>query len=99
VSGSRGRFFDRDPIFTIKSRIDFTGKTGIRSEHENRSAIFPERFLIAIVIAMKFLKPVSDFTDRTHLKQDKGSQIPSFRGIPGIFTFTLPGPGFIFRII
>ena len=56
VSGSRGRFFNRDPIFFRKSLIDFSGKIGIRSEHENRSAIFPERILIAIVIAIEIWK-------------------------------------------
>jgi len=49
--------FNRDPICRSKSLIDFSMKTGIRLCNENRSAIFPEWFSIAIVIAIVFSKP------------------------------------------
>jgi hypothetical protein len=47
----------RDPVCRSKSQIDFTGKIGIRLRNENRSLIFPERFSIAIVIAIAVSKP------------------------------------------
>jgi len=52
--------FNRDPICSSKSLIDFHMKIGIRSRDENRSAIFPERFSIAIVIAIAVSKPEPD---------------------------------------
>jgi len=48
--------FNRDPICRSKSLIDFPMKIGIRLRNENRSLIFPERFSIAIVIAIAVLK-------------------------------------------
>jgi hypothetical protein len=62
ISGTGpARIFNCDPVSTKKTQIDFVGKTGIRFSHENRSAIFPERFLIAIVIAIAISKSGSDF--------------------------------------
>jgi hypothetical protein len=49
--------FNRDPICRSKSLIYFSMKIGIRLCNENRSAIFPEWFTIAIVIAIAFSKP------------------------------------------
>jgi len=49
--------FNRDPICRSKSQIDFIAKIGIRLRNENRSLIFPERFSIAIVIAIAVSKP------------------------------------------
>ena len=40
--------------------IDFTGRTGIRFCDQNRIAIYPERFSIAIMIAIAFSKSGSD---------------------------------------
>jgi hypothetical protein len=44
-----------------KSLIDFHMKIGIRLRNENRSLIFPERFLIAIMIAIAVSKLGSDY--------------------------------------
>ena len=41
-------------------RIDFTGKTGIRFCAQNRIAIDPDWFLIAIMVAFAFSKSGSD---------------------------------------
>jgi hypothetical protein len=52
--------FDRDPICRLKSQVDFPVKIGIRLRNENRLLIFPERFSIAIVIAIAFSKSGPD---------------------------------------
>jgi len=41
--------------------IGFFGKTGIRFSDQNRCSIFPERFLIAIMIAIAISKSLIDF--------------------------------------
>jgi hypothetical protein len=48
--------FNRRSILRSKSMIDFPMKIGIRLRNENRLRIFPERFSIAIVIAIAVLK-------------------------------------------
>ncbi len=44
--------FNRNPICRSKSLIDFHMKIGIRFADQNRFLIFPERFSIAIGIAI-----------------------------------------------
>ena len=53
--------FNRDPICRWKSRIDFHMKIGIRLRNENRLLFFPERFSIAIVIAIAVSKSEPDY--------------------------------------
>jgi hypothetical protein len=50
-SGSAGK--SQEPVFS--------GRTGIRFSDQNRSPVFPERFSIAIVIAIVGSKSLTDF--------------------------------------
>jgi hypothetical protein len=47
-----GRHFYRDPIFLEKSGCGFFQKNADRSKNEKRIPFFPERFPIAIMIAI-----------------------------------------------
>jgi hypothetical protein len=59
-----GPVFNEDPICRGKTQIDFTGKIADRVYIGNRSLIFPERFLIGIVIAIVMGKPRIAFRNK-----------------------------------
>ena len=48
--------------------IDFSGKTGILFPDQNRSPVFPERFLIAIMIAIAVSKSLIDFRTKIGIR-------------------------------
>jgi len=55
-----GLHYTKFLVWKEHPEIDFTGRTGIRFCDQNRIAIDPDWFLIAIMIAITFSKSGSD---------------------------------------